>query len=449
MHPRHLVSLSPLVALALSPALTAQTAWSLLTPATQPPPFTAHAMAYHLTTDTTVLFGGVAGGVRSSDTWLWNGSDWTLASPATVPTARVAHSMEFDLGRGVLVMFGGLSDTGQTLGDTWEWDGVDWTLRSPANSPSPRWAYCMAYHPVRGTMMLFGGFAGGNQNDLWEYDGNDWSQIFTSTSPSPRRATDMAWDPVSGHMILFSGFQQAADTWQFDGTDWVQLSPPTSAPARFDHAMTTDLSRDRIVMFGRSAVADTWEWDGATWIDRTNASVPSPRVDTYLSYDWVREEITMFGSVATPETWRYAPTNPASFTPQGLPGCNGTNGQPPVLSSQDRPWIDEPFEVDIGQLPTNGIGLMVSGLSDTTSALGPLPVDLGLIGMPGCPLQVDPILIDAVLAIGTQATWVLNIPDDPTLLSQVIYSQCGALDIGANAAGLTTGNYGAAVIGGK
>ena len=92
---------------------------------------------------------------------------------------------------------------------------------------------------------------------------------------------------------------------------------------------------------------------------------------------------------------------------------------------------------------------MVSGLSDTTSPLGPLPASLAAIGMPGCELQVDPVIIDAVLATGSSASWTLNIPNDPLLLGQQVFSQCGALDIGANAAGLTTGNYGVALIGGK
>ena len=69
----------------LAPALVAQTDWTQLTPSNTPFAFTAHAMAYHLPSDTTVLFGGTVGGVRYNETWLWNGSDWTQAAPATVP----------------------------------------------------------------------------------------------------------------------------------------------------------------------------------------------------------------------------------------------------------------------------------------------------------------------------------------------------------------------------
>lgn len=437
-------------ALLASASLFAQTDWTLLAPTTSPPAYTAHAMAYFLATDTTVLFGGVVNGVRSSDTWIWNGTDWTQATPNTVPPARVAHTLVYDFLRSRLVMFGGISATGGVLGDTWEWDGADWAQITPATqSPTARRSHCMTYHPTRGTSLLFGGYDSADLNDLWEWDGLDWTQINTANSPSPRRAADMSWDPVSDKIVLFAGYQQTNDTWVFDGTDWVIATPTTSPPARYDHSMVADQSRNRIVMFGSFTAGDTWEWDGFDWLDRTAATPPAPRVDSYLAYDWLREEVTMFGSVASPETWRYAPTTPATFTQLGGAGCPGTSGVAPSLNSSLRPWLGEPFAITISQLPTAGIGLMISGLSDTTSPLGPLPVSLASIGMPGCDLRVDPVIIDAVFATGTSATWSLNIPLDAMLLGQQFFSQCGAIDVGANTANLTTGNYAVSVIGGK
>ncbi|HEX5053340.1 MAG TPA: kelch repeat-containing protein [Planctomycetota bacterium] len=439
--------LAPCTLLTLS-MLSAQTAWTQLTPALSPPAFTAHAMAYFLPTDSTVLFGGQFAGVRYSDTWLFDGSNWTQANPATVPPARVAHTLCYDSLRARLVMFGGLSASGATLGDTWEWDGSDWTQMNPATSPPPRWAHCMAFHPLRGTTLLFGGYSGGNVNDLWEWNGVDWAPIVTASSPSPRRATDMAFDTVTGNMLLFSGYLQTNDTFLFDGTNWVQQFPATSPPARYDHTMETDLARNRVVLYGNLNAADTWEWNGATWIDRTSLPMPAPRVDTYLAYDWVREEMTMFGSSPTPETWRYAPVTPATYTVAGG-GCPGTNGLSPSLSTTLRPWLGETFAVTIGQLPNNSIALMISGLSDTMWALGSLPASLAAIGMPGCLLQVDPFLIDAILPVGNTAVWMLPIPQAATLLGAQFFNQGGALDVGANAANLIVGNHGAAVIGGK
>ncbi len=436
-------------ALLLAPLLPAQASWTLQLPTNSPPALTAHTMNYFLPTDSTVLFGGVVNGVRSSDTWSWNGSDWTQLAPATVPPARVAHSMVYDPGRGRLVMFGGIPAGGGLLGDTWEWDGADWIQMTPVNSPSPRRSYTMAYYPPRGTVILWGGYSTMDHNDTWEWNGLDWSQIVTTTSPGARRASDMAFDPVTGSLILFSGYQQINDTWRFDGSDWALLAPSASPPSRFDHSMVTDLARNRIVMFGQLNVSDTWEWDGSTWLNRAPATLPTARIDTYLAYDMLREQVVMFGSSNSPETWIYAPTHPAQF--QVLPGngCAGTTGQAPQLVAMDRPWLGEVFEIGISQLPAPSITFMLSGLSDSVWSLGALPAPLAAIGMPGCDLMVDPLILDAMLAPAGSAVWQLALPLAPTLLGVPFYSQCGALDAGANPAGIIVGNHGVATLGGK
>ncbi|MCB9876202.1 MAG: hypothetical protein H6835_01260 [Planctomycetes bacterium] len=449
--PHHHVAtrLTPAITALLASTLVAQTEWTQLTPSNTPVAFTAHAMAYYLPTDTTVLFGGTIGGVRYDQTWLWTGGDWTQAFPSTVPPARVAHSMAYDEFRGRLVMYGGIDANGGTLGDTWEWDGSDWLPMTPANSPGPRRSHPLAFLPTRGTVILWGGYFGADFNDTWEWNGSDWTQIVTTNAPSPRRASDMAYDPVNQGLLLFSGYQQTNDTWVFDGTDWTQLLPATSPSARYDHSMVTDRGRDRIVTFGGPGAADQWEWDGTNWLQRTPATLPSARSDTYLAYDQVREEVLMFGSSAVPETWRYAVTNSASFTTMGS-GCPGTLGQAPVLSSTMRPWIDTTFAVDVGPVPANTIVLMVYGLSDTVSSVfGALPVSLASLGMPGCTLQVDSVLVDAFVAVGISGTWLRPLPDDAALLGRQIFCQGAALDLGANAFGAIVADHGVMTIGGK
>jgi hypothetical protein len=429
------------------PAL-AQTTWTQLAPPASPPAFTAHAMTYHLPTNRTVLFGGTFAGVRYSDTWLWDGATWMQATPANVPPARVAHAMAYDAGRGRLVMFGGIPTGGGYLGDTWEWDGNDWLLMTPATSPAPRRSHAMAYLPSRGTVILWGGYAGGDLNDTWEWNGTNWSSILTAHVPAPRRASDMAFDPATGGLLLFSGYLQTNDTWLFNGTDWVQQFPATSPPARYDHSMIGDPVRNRVVMFGGPGAADTWEWNGTNWLDRAPATLPAARSDTYLAYDIVRDEVLMFGSSPTPETWRYAVVQNASFSTSGT-GCPGTLFVPPALATNDRPWLGEVFTVDVAPVPANTIALMLYGLSDTVSPLGTLPAPLGAIGMPGCTLQVDPVLIDAFVALGSTATWSLPIPNAPALLGGQIFCQGAALDAGANPFGFIAADHGAMVLGGK
>ena len=308
----------------------------------------------------------------------------------------------------------------------------------------------MAYHPGRGKVVLWGGYSTADLNDMWEWGGTNWSQIVTANSPTARRASDMAHDPVTNGLVLFSGYQQTNDTWLFNGTNWVQQFPVASPSARYDHSMTTDLARNRIVMFGGSGASDTWEWDGAVgnWLNRAPATLPSARSDTYLAYDVVREKVLMFGSSATPETWSYAPTTVAAVTYSGA-GCSGALAQAPSLTTNARPWLGATFLLDVTGVPANTIALMAYGLSDTASGPSPLPASLAGIGMPGCALQVDPVILDAFLASGTTATWARPIPNSAGLLGQTIYCQGAALAPGANAAELIVSDHAALFLGGK
>src|SRR5262249_42644754 len=69
---------------------------------------------------------------------------------------------------------------------------------------------------------------------------------------------------------------------------------------------------------------------------------------------------------------------------------NGCAGSRPASSliPRDTPHIGAPLQITITDLPIDA-ALLCAGLSTVTSALGPLPLDLGAFGMPGCALHVS------------------------------------------------------------
>src|SRR5262249_6037069 len=77
-------------------------------------------------------------------------------------------------------------------------------------------------------------------------------------------------------------------------------------PARMDFAMTTDLVRGRVLVFGgRDGVGatanmfgDTWEWDGTDWVLRA-VTGPSPRISPACEYDFSRGRIVLVGGSAS------------------------------------------------------------------------------------------------------------------------------------------------------
>jgi len=302
--------------------------WAELFPANSPPGLTSHGMAFDLANDRTVLFGGTgAGGVRTDDTWLFDGTTWSQAAPLASPGPRAGHPLAYDLVRSRVVLFGGIGVGTGVLNDTWEWDGNNWQMMAPVTMPPPRLSHPLAYHPGRGTCVTHGGnsLGAGTLTDTWEWNGVDWAQIVTANFPTPLRfASDMAYDAAGNGLVLFSGWPGGPpDTWYFDNVDWVQLSTANVPPGRWDHTMTTDPVRGRVVMFGGTAVADTWEFDGTDWIDASPTTLPAARLDDYLVYDLVRGQVLMFGGDGRDDTWVYqTPAQPghAAAIPYGE-GC--------------------------------------------------------------------------------------------------------------------------------
>jgi Galactose oxidase, central domain len=440
---------SVLAVVILAAPLFAQANWTSLSPGTTPSGRFGHAMAYDLANDRVVLFGGSDGVNRLNDTWLFDGTSWAQASPTTSPPARAGHPLAYDLGRGRVVLFGGVSTV--TLGDTWEWDGQNWLAMTPATQPPARRSQPMIYYPPRGTVVMWGGYNGVQDvNDMWEWNGTDWAPIVTLTSPAPRRASEMAYDVKGGGIVLFSGYLQGADTWYFDGLDWSQQQPAHVPPARYDHTMSTDLLRNRVVMFGGTAVADTWEWDGSDWLQRQPATLPPARYDDYMVYDWIRNRTLMFGGlVGNPDLWQYDSPNPGTFQPFGS-GCAGTNGSAPQVGASDVPWIGETFQLNVDQLPAvNSLALLVAGFSNTQWSLGALPYGLGAFGMPGCQLLTAPAASFVLVTNSGNAAWHLPIPNQLALAGVHFFAQAAALDPGANPLGATVSNGGSCQIGAK
>lgn len=225
--------------------------------------------------------------------------------------------MAYDSIRRVTVLFGGLAG-GRRSADTWEWDGTNWTQRTPKSSPSERYVHRMSYDSIRERTVLFGGFTenGGHLRDTWEWDGQDWRERHPTTPPLARRLFGIAYDVGNRRTILFGGYNDhgsGGDTWAFDGTNWRVLSATTPTP-RSGFGFAYDLARQRTIMFGGNLansafLSETWEHNGKAW-RRSNAHGPSARSGVAMAYDSVRQRVVMFGGFDSSlrfydDTWEY------------------------------------------------------------------------------------------------------------------------------------------------
>jgi hypothetical protein len=135
----------------------------------------------------------------------------------------------------------------------------------------------------------------------------------------------------------------------------------------------------------------------------------------------------------------------ASYTLYGA-GCAGTAGVPSNTISAP-PQIGTSPLISFGNLPAPQIAIAVLGLSNTVYGAIPLPVDLGILGAPGCPARASLDVTLALVGAGGVASFAMPIPNDPLLIGFTFYTQALVLDPPLNALGLSTSDAAVAIVG--
>ena len=304
--------------------------WTNMTPAVMPPARYYHAMAYDSQSDRVILFGGI--GISGSgsaflpnDTWAYdfNTNIWTNMTPASNPPARSYHAMAYDSQSDRVILFGG-SGMGGSRDDTWayDFDTNTWMQMNPVSKPSPRYAHAIAYDAQSDRVILFGGQSGISfVNDTWAYDLNTdtWTNLIPSAAPSARVYTGLTYDSQSDRVILFGGEAGASayfsDTWAYDlnTNTWANMNPSVKPSARASHAMAYDSQSDRVILFGGERgfgavlFRDTWVYDlnANTW---TVKNIPARALHA-MAYDSDSSRTILFGgydgTVQFNDTWVY------------------------------------------------------------------------------------------------------------------------------------------------
>lgn len=453
--------------LALVGSLAAQANWVQSSPAVAPSARVMHAMVYDVQAERVLLFGGAdgPGNVRLNDTWEFDGANWTQRNVALRPVTRSGHRMAYDAARGRTVLFGGITGASVALFDTWEWDGAQWQMRFGMVVPAPRVGHAMAYDAARRCTVLFGGGTSGSPSyfhDTWEWDGVAWQMRQPAVSPPGSDAAVMAYDAARQRTVLFlpiasGGTLVGAQTWEWDGLTWTERTSAHMPSPRRLAAMTYDAVRQRIVLFGghhdpsSTFLADTWEWDGVDWTNVATSAQPAGRGQSAMVFDALRGRTVLFGGALgwgnneAGDTWEYGVGSPATYTTFGV-GCAGWAGMPWLTAGNSRPVLGQTLQVSLYNLPPDHATLVGLGWSHAAWQGAALPLDLGVLGAPGCALRISPDVTVPVFNWTGYANWSLPIPNQPALTGLTFFQQAAAIDH-SNALGLVFTNAAAARIG--
>ena len=129
-------------------------------------------------------------------------------------------------------------------------------------------------------------------------------------------------------------------------------------------------------------------------------------------------------------------------------GCANSAGVVPSLSVTATPQLGSALGLDLDAgSAAPGLAVVVVGLSrDLFNGL-PLPLDLAILGAPGCNLATSVDLTTPLFTAPGSNPYSLGIPNNPSLICAPIYQQAAIQDAAANAFGFVLSNATAAVIG--
>ncbi len=202
------------------------TTWTQVMPAVDPGGLFNYAMSYDAARSRVVLYGGstsLAFPSAQHGTWEYNGTTWTPVATTTDPGPLDRAAMAFHVGTGRTVLFGGVDPMVGGNDTTWLFDGAAWTI-APVTGlrPPARTGAAMVYDPFRDVCVLTCGAnptTGQRFDDTWEWDGAAWYQMPTTTTGVLDGCA--AFLPSARQVVKFGGQQSFTpvvlniETWEF------------------------------------------------------------------------------------------------------------------------------------------------------------------------------------------------------------------------------------------
>lgn len=199
--------------------------------------------------------------------------------------------------------------------------------------------------------------------------------------------TNLVFDPTTNTMFATN---TGTDSWYSINTTTgaATLIGPLNGPTN-PHGLAYDLGSDTIFLVCSNT-------DTLYTIDRVTGTATAVGLVGASN---------LLGLAVIPHSGTYATFG------AGCPGTLGVPGNVGVVA----PAAGQPMVASFTNLPFD-LAVVLVGFSNTfATGFGPLPIDLGVLGAPGCTGRVSPDQSYFVVGSGNVAQLNLTIPDDPAL----------------------------------
>ncbi len=287
------------------------------------------------------------------------------------------------------------------------------------------------------------------------------SQLFGS-SVSISGETVLVGASGDNHAGFFTG---SAFVFVQDGAgNWIQQGKLTASDAaeQANFGDSVSLSGNGALIGTRGTATDSAYWfhreTSGNWTQRAQlkgdagASLAfGNSVSLYEGTALVGDGIGDAPGIAGAGTAHLFCGNPGTLLTIGS-GCTGTTGIPRLAAVPGEvPTLGESYGLEITGLPPNPGNTVfgIFGLSKTSWAGVPLPLDATPFGFTGCKLYVSIRKTPALYNLGGTAFWRLEVPNMTSVIGLPFYLQAGVVDFGANPGNVVFSNAGEAVIGGR
>lgn len=170
-----------------------------------------------------------------------------------------------------------------------------------------------------------------------------------------------------------------------------------------------------------------------------------------MAYDTHSGQLVQFGGVGTngplADTLRFDSGQLGSVFAYGT-GCAGANGTPRISAFGGQvPRLGNVFQLQATPNSGNRLGIGTVGFSRTHWLSIPLPLDLVVIGAPGCQVLCSYDLNFPVTTTATKTVMIAPVPNDQAFLGVTFYAQILMTEPTANALGLIVSDAAQCVVG--